>query len=91
MENINQIVLTNKNLLMDQLQYLLERLDEMEQKFDGKLTEILIQTTKTNGRVGRVEEWKGSRQKIEGKAIWVLIGAVVALGVFYIQNYISKH
>jgi hypothetical protein len=42
-------------LQMEDLKYLFERLDKLEQRFDQKLEQILVQTTKTNGRVSAME------------------------------------
>lgn len=43
-------------LVMDQMDYLIERFDKLEQRFDDKLEQILVQTTKTNGRVSAIED-----------------------------------
>ena len=72
---------------MDQAQYILERINEIDKKFDNKLNEILIQTTKTNGRVGRLEDWNS----FIGKVLWAAVGIILTVIGFYFQNYISKH
>jgi len=72
---------------MDQAQYILECINEIDKKFDNKLNEILIQTTKTNGRVGRLEDWKS----FIGKVLWAAVGIILTVIGFYFQNYISKH
>ena len=38
------------------ISYLIERLEAIDGKFDEKLDKILIQTTKTNGRVTSLED-----------------------------------
>jgi len=69
-----------------ELQYILERLDSIDEKFDGKLDAILIQTTKTNGRVNGLEAWKG----VINKVLWSGLGILLTIAGFYFQNYINK-
>jgi hypothetical protein len=58
---------------------LLTRLDERQQRIDEKLEKILEQTTLTNGRVSKLEQW---RSKLNG--IWFAIltigGGAATLG-----------
>lgn len=67
-------------------QYILERLDSLDEKFDSKLDAILIQTTKTNGRVNGLEAWK----ETISKALWWALGVIVTVGGFLFQHWISK-
>ena len=41
---------------MSDLNYILQRLEAIDTKFDEKLDKILVQTTKTNGRVNALED-----------------------------------
>lgn len=67
---------------MEELGFILDRLDAMDKKYDEKLDKILIQTTKTNGRVDNFESWKRSVQKV---IFWIMgLGASVFL--IYLQN-----
>ena len=68
------------------LQYLLEKLDSIDEKFDGKLDAILIQTTKTNGRVNGLEAWRA----LVNKVLWSVLGIVLTVAGFFLQNWISK-
>jgi len=67
---------------MEELGFILDRLDAMDKKYDEKLDKILVQTTKTNGRVDNFESWKRGVQKI---IFWIMgLGASVFL--IYLQN-----
>jgi len=68
------------------IQYILDRLDSIDEKFDGKLDAILIQTTKTNGRVNGLEAWKA----LVNKVLWSILGIILTIMGFYFQNWISK-
>lgn len=69
-----------------EMQYILERLDAIDEKFDGKLDAILVQTTKTNGRVNGLESWRA----LVNKVLWSILGIVLTIGGFFLQNWISK-
>ena len=71
---------------MDNIQFVLDRLEAIDKKFDDKLDAILIQTTKTNGRVSSLEDWR----KHIGKIVWSIIGVVATIVGFYIEKQINK-
>jgi len=71
---------------MDNLQLIHDRLEAIDKKFDDKLDAILIQTTKTNGRVSSLEDWK----KFVGKIVWAVVGFAVTIIGFYIEKQINK-
>lgn len=72
---------------MSDIVHIHNRLDLLDEKLD----QILIQTTKTNGRVNSLEEHKMKVEKSVSKLIWGIIGTLLTIAGFYIQNYISKH
>jgi hypothetical protein len=73
---------------MDPIQQLvIDRLEAMDKKFDDKLDKILVQTTKTNGRVNGLEQW---RRQVD-KLIWWVVGAIVAVAAFFIQDWVNNH
>lgn len=67
---------------MDQIQFILERIDAIDKKFDEKLDKILIQTTKTNGRVDGLEGWKKTIQK----STWFIFGILGSIILLFIQQ-----
>ena len=71
---------------MDSIQFIVDRIEAMDKKFDDKLDAILIQTTKTNGRVSSLEDWR----KHIGKIVWSIIGVITTIVGFYIEKQINK-
>ena len=71
---------------MDSLQFIVERIEAMDKKFYDKLDAILIQTTRTNGRVSSLEDWK----KHIVKMVWTILGVVGTIIGFYIEKQINK-
>ena len=71
---------------MDSSQFILDRLEAIDKKFDDKLDAILIQTTKTNGRVSSLEDWR----KHIGKIVWSIVGVLTTIIGFYIEKQINK-
>lgn len=69
------------------VQLVIDRLEAMDKKFDHKLEQILVQTTKTNGRVNSLEAWRKQIDRI----IWWVVGAVVAVAAYFIKDWISHH
>ena len=60
---------------------MMDRLTSLEEKID----KILVQTTKTNGRVDRIEDWRKSQSKL----LWWGMGIVATVIILFIQKYIS--
>jgi hypothetical protein len=60
---------------------MMDRLTSLEEKIDR----ILVQTTKTNGRVDRIEEWRKSQSKL----VWWGMGILATIIILFIQKYIS--
>jgi len=60
---------------------MMDRLTSLEEKID----KILVQTTKTNGRVDRIEEWRKSQSKL----LWWGMGIIATIIILFIQKYIS--
>ena len=69
---------------MSEMQFIIDRLEAIDSKFDEKLDKILIQTTKTNGRVSGLEDWKRGVTK----TIWWLMGIAGAIIALIIQKYL---
>lgn len=88
---------------MEQLQYLIDRLQAIDEKFDEKLDKILVQTTKTNGRVTSLEtrfvKTEGEVDRINehttfnkgrDRVLWIVVGVVGTISGFLIQYFLSK-
>lgn len=87
---------------MSDLNYLIQRLEAIDNKFDEKLDKILVQTTKTNGRVTaledktanafkEVEDLKEHKNYNKGrdKVLYVMIGGVGALALALAGIYLK--
>lgn len=74
---------------------MLHRLDEKFTHMEDKIDRILIQTTKTNGRVtehdgeiNKLKTWKEVREG-QGKVLYWVGGALLAVLGFLIKHYIG--
>ena len=87
---------------MSDLNYILQRLEAIDTKFDEKLDKILVQTTKTNGRVNaledkmisvfkEVEDLKEHKNLNKGrdKVLYVIVGGVGALALALMAIYLK--
>lgn len=68
-----------------ELQFIVDRLEAIDQKFDEKLDKILVQTTKTNGRVASLEKWRA----LVAKIIWWVLGVIAAVAIMLLDKYLS--
>jgi tetrahydromethanopterin S-methyltransferase subunit G len=87
---------------MSDLNYILQRLEAIDTKFDEKLDKILVQTTKTNGRVTaledkvsnvftEVEDLKQHKNYNKGrdKVIYIILGGIGALALALASIYLK--
>jgi len=58
-----------------ELDFILQRLEAIDEKFDKKLDAILVQTTKTNGRVNGLERWRSGVMKF----VWWVLGIIAGI------------
>ena len=88
---------------MEQLEYIIERLESIDGKYDEKLDKILFQTTKTNGRVTSLEEKfqniekhvdtlreNKDMNKGRDKAIYFFVGAAITVVLSLLTIYLKK-
>ena len=91
---------------MEQLEYLVKRIDQFEnklEKYDTKLDKILYQTTKTNGQVTNLKaemlEVQQKTEKLEELAnvnkgrdttLWIVGCAIGAIITLVVGHFISK-
>lgn len=68
-----------------ELQFIIDRLEAIDEKFDKKLDAILIQTTKTNGRVSGLERWRKAVEKL----LWWVLGIAAAIAVMLLEKFIN--
>jgi hypothetical protein len=70
---------------MEMLDRILDKLDELQ----TDILEIKHQTTKTNGRVTRLEEVNEKSEKKYDKYIFWLVGAVASAIAFMVWEYVK--
>ena len=58
-----------------ELDFILQRLEAIDEKFDKKLDAILVQTTKTNGMVNGLERWRSGVMKF----VWWVLGIIAGI------------
>ncbi len=88
---------------MESTNYIIERLDSLDSKFDEKLDKILIQTTKTNGRVnGHDQAIEKLEKQVEllrevkdinkgrDKVIYIVLGAMGMAALSLAAIYLKK-
>ena len=85
------------------LSYVIERLEAIDKRFDEKLDKILVQTTKTNGRVtsleGRFEKTENHVEILKenknvnrgrDRVIYIILGAVGMMMLSLAAIYLKK-